>query len=213
MPNTAIKDAHVKPHPSGWAASCIHCDAGMDAEDKCCPKCKAPVAIEEGVARPFENIEEKVEADCGNEHITPPIRPSKTIEYMKVEQLLDSDADTEYLDKPVNKNRKEEYADNKFCYVGLRATAEIKIPMHKQSNWEKGQGCWMHQIISSGGIWSIESDSPKAHMRAMAKNTLEELREMLLELDFDESMLNKKCTQALKREEDWEYSAAHDEDE
>ena len=57
-----------------------------------------------------------------------------------------------------------------WCFVGIRADAEILLPAGDAS---------IVQEITSGGLWGIESDSDKAYLGEIETEQLSELREQL----------------------------------
>jgi hypothetical protein len=63
-----------------------------------------------------------------------------------------------------------------WCFLGIRAEAEISIP--------SGPGYSTLQTIHSGGLWGIESDSDKSHFAETEANELADLRTQLYALGF-----------------------------
>jgi hypothetical protein len=65
-----------------------------------------------------------------------------------------------------------------WCYIGIKAEAEISIPSVSAPHIST------LQTIHSGGLCGIESDSDKAHFAETEANELAELREQLYALGF-----------------------------
>lgn len=63
-----------------------------------------------------------------------------------------------------------------FCFVGIRAEAEVSFAECKGSR--------LLQEITSGGLWVIESDSGKEHFAEIERDELAELREQLRGMGF-----------------------------
>jgi hypothetical protein len=77
--------------------------------------------------------------------------------------------------------RMESLNRGNWCYIGIRAEAEIAISNepHKRTNTT-----WTLQEISSGGLWGIESDSDKSYLAEIETEQLSELRSQLRALGF-----------------------------
>jgi len=67
--------------------------------------------------------------------------------------------------------RMESLNRGNWCYLGIRAHAEIVID-------------GVMQDISSGGLWGIESDSDRAYLTEIDGGQLSELRDQLRALGF-----------------------------
>ncbi len=67
--------------------------------------------------------------------------------------------------------RMERLQREDWCYIGIRAEAEILIPSGSAS---------VVQEITSGGLWGIESDSDASYLADISAEELSELREQLL---------------------------------
>ena len=222
MTSEAVKEV-PRLLPSGWDARCLQCNAGMDEGQRSCVRCYAPAIKGEGddaMEIELEHSEDCKCDDCADKKGVneveappvphgavepPPIQPGKRIEYISLESSHDVSPNIEKLEG----ERKEEYEKGKFFYFGIRSIAEIKIPKLGVADWSKKEA-YSHQDIKSGGIWSIESDSPKAHKIAMAENTLNELRDLLVELGFEETYAESKCREALKHEDEWLHTPMFD---
>jgi len=68
-----------------------------------------------------------------------------------------------------------------WCFIGLRAEAEIGIGDF--AKYPAKFNCTV-QHISSGGLWGIESDSNKSYFESVGKDELANLREQLKALGF-----------------------------
>jgi hypothetical protein len=76
-------------------------------------------------------------------------------------------------------DRMESLNNGHWCYIGIRAEAEIAVPGGRGPD-----GCATIQRISSGGLWGIESDSDKSYFADVQKEELSELKSQLLALGF-----------------------------
>ena len=65
----------------------------------------------------------------------------------------------------------ESYNNGDWGFIGIRAEAEIVIGS-------------VHQRITSGGLWGIESDSDESYLHSIEQDELTELRGILHELGF-----------------------------
>ena len=82
--------------------------------------------------------------------------------------------------------RAEAFNRGAWYSFGIFAEAEIKVP---NSDGPVGV-CAEYavtQIISSGGIWGIESDSDPEHLKSSANEELDQLRSILRALGIDAS--------------------------
>jgi hypothetical protein len=68
-----------------------------------------------------------------------------------------------------------------WCFIGIRAEAEV-VNLVVPEGPEKWHGTV--QRISSGGLWSIESDSDDSHFAEVAKDELSNLKDELLAVGF-----------------------------
>jgi hypothetical protein len=71
--------------------------------------------------------------------------------------------------------RMERLHHGDWCYIGIRAEAEILIPSGGHS---------VVQEITSGGLWGVESDSDKSYLSEIETDELAELRDQLRALGF-----------------------------
>jgi hypothetical protein len=72
--------------------------------------------------------------------------------------------------------RMERLQRGDWCYIGIRAEAEILIPSGSAG---------VVQEITSGGLWGIESDSDASYLADIAAEELSELREQLRAVGFN----------------------------
>lgn len=64
-----------------------------------------------------------------------------------------------------------------WCFLGIRADAELWIP--------NGIGSGTVQLITSGGLWGVESDSGYKYIAEVEQEQLAELREQLTAIGFN----------------------------
>jgi hypothetical protein len=81
-----------------------------------------------------------------------------------------------------------------WCYIGIRAEAEILIPSDTQ-------GSSIVQEITSGGLWGIESDSDASYLTEIEEEQLSELREQLHAVGFSKRAIAKAVKDALHENE------------
>ena len=79
--------------------------------------------------------------------------------------------------------RMEDLNQGRWCFVGVKAEAEISIP--------SGSGYSTLQKIHSGGVWGFESDSSAAVFAEVIKDELADLRGQLKALGFSTRAISK----------------------
>lgn len=72
--------------------------------------------------------------------------------------------------------RMESLNAGNWCFIGIRATAEIAVPTAPSNA--------TLQEISSGGLWGIESDSDYEYLKSIEREELADLRGQLKALGF-----------------------------
>lgn len=70
-----------------------------------------------------------------------------------------------------------------WCFIGIRAEATYHIDTRSPVTGEC-TGASGLQILTSGGLWGIESDSDKAYLTEIESEQLSELREQLYAIGF-----------------------------
>ena len=71
--------------------------------------------------------------------------------------------------------RMESLQRGEWCFIGIIAKAEVWNSVTKVT-----------QVVRSGGLWGIESDSDKDYLQSVGADELENLRSELLALGFGE---------------------------
>ena len=104
----------------------------------------------------------------------------KQILSVEVERIIDQDPDASYLEQAGFEERLDQYHRDIFCYIGIRAKAEILIND-------------LRQTISSGGLWGIESDMDDDYLESVSQEELVELGEQLKALGFSNRTIRKAC--------------------
>jgi|ERR1700733_11924611 len=84
--------------------------------------------------------------------------------------------------------RMERLQHGDWCYIGIRAEAEILIPSGSAS---------IVQEITSGGLWGIESDSDAVYLKDVEGEELSELREQLQAVGFSKRAIAKAVRDAM----------------
>lgn len=105
----------------------------------------------------------------------------KKIDKIIIERIYDEDPETSYLEQVGFEDRLEQYKNDSFSFLGIRAKATILIPMGNH---------YLIQEITSGGLWGIESDSDESYFEEVAKEELSALSEALLQLGFNKKQIN-----------------------
>lgn len=111
-----------------------------------------------------------------------------TISNIRVNLIPDDCPDVSYLEQDEFQDRLEAYNRGSFYYVGIKATAEIVIPVGD-----------LHilQTITSGGLWGIESDSGEEYIRETADEEIKQLYDILQQLNVDVSDFTRHQKTAL----------------
>lgn len=81
--------------------------------------------------------------------------------------------------------RMESYNNQQWCYIGIRAEAEVQVAD-------------VIQRITSGGLWGIESDSDRPYLESVQQDELANLKTELLALGFS----RRAISQAFKNVEE-----------
>ena len=81
-------------------------------------------------------------------------------------QLWDPFPDTSYLETPGFEERYQQYQNGDFGFIGIRAEAEIVIN-------------GVCQIVTSGGLWGIESDSDRHYLSEVEQEEIDQLKAIL----------------------------------
>jgi hypothetical protein len=92
-------------------------------------------------------------------------------------QLWDPFPDTSYLESPGLEKRFQQYQNGDFGFIGIRAEAEIVVH-------------GVCQIITSGGLWCIESDSDRQYLSEVEQEEVDQLKAILQSLGFSDSDLS-----------------------
>lgn len=73
-----------------------------------------------------------------------------------------------------------------WCYIGIRAEAEVSFPSLVNKGCVHGHEVYSHivQRITSGGLWGIESDSDRKYSADVQEEELAGLKSELLALGF-----------------------------
>jgi hypothetical protein len=93
-----------------------------------------------------------------------------------------------YWREAMRKNAEQDYARmesgarGEYCFIGIRAEAELNIP--------GGHLAFIAQEISSRGLWGVESDSDESYLREVEAEELAELRGQLHELGFSQRAIS-----------------------
>ena len=85
----------------------------------------------------------------------------------------DTDPDPSYLEQEGFEDRLAQYRNDEFGFVGVRACAEILIPVNGQL---------IGQAIYSPGLWGIADDSDIEYLNEVGRDEFETLKSMLDEL-------------------------------
>ena len=80
--------------------------------------------------------------------------------------------------------RMQAYQNHDFCFIGIIAKAQIWNPITEIIN-----------VVHSGGIWGVESDSNKKYLETLANEQIDQLKTELSSLGFG----SRAITYAIKR--------------
>ena len=95
--------------------------------------------------------------------------------------------------------RMERLQAGDWCYIGIRAEAEISIPTGTYLSFSRGgEQILLSQTITSGGLYGIESDSEREYLESIGKEELANLKTQLLALGFS----RRAISQAFKNVEE-----------
>lgn len=108
---------------------------------------------------------------------------------LKIVETPDECPDTSYLEQDGFEDQLEEYRNDAFYFIGIRARAEIPIPIGAHQ---------IFQTISSGGLWGIESDSGREYMKEVAVEEMDTLKDILEKLNVDLSNFDEVRAEALE---------------
>jgi hypothetical protein len=86
-------------------------------------------------------------------------------------RICDPYPDASYLDQEGFEDRRQQYENQQFEFIGIRAEAEIVI-------------AGVCQTITSGGLWGIESDSTPEYLTEVEQEETEQLWAILQSLGF-----------------------------
>ena len=89
-----------------------------------------------------------------------------------------------------NYNRIMQYDSGGLCDYGVKATADIITRMDDNAKYENGKimaGNWVHNKITSGGVWGLSSDGTDEDFKNEEESQLEELQDVLKEFGFSDS--------------------------
>ena len=78
--------------------------------------------------------------------------------------------------------RIEAYNNQDWCFIGIRAEAEIGFPYMTEGRG--GRTYYKTEPITSGGLWGLESDSGADYFKEVESDELHELREELKAIGF-----------------------------
>lgn len=85
-------------------------------------------------------------------------------------------------------NRMQAYNRGVWCFMGIRAEAEVMPNTHSDGNG-KWHGVW-HKI-TSGGLWGIESDSDAEYIAEVEQQELASLKDELRAFGFSTRAISK----------------------
>jgi hypothetical protein len=85
------------------------------------------------------------------------------------------------------------YERGEWHYVGIQARADIATPCDSNSR--------LHNDITSGGVWGVESDSGIDHMQELETGQLNELKEALVHLGFTSAQIDVAFKDVSRKED------------
>jgi hypothetical protein len=129
--------------------------------------------------------EDVIECDCGGHQVS-----SRECEYFNPSdnyQGCEPDEIRKYVRQDYD--RMESLNNEDWYYLGIRADAEIGIPIHssyvvEDKSGKRTEHTYQTQKITSGGLWGIESDSDASYIKSVETDELADLKTQLLALGF-----------------------------
>lgn len=109
----------------------------------------------------------------------------KRIQSVLVKRMIDYDPDVSYLEQEGFEGRLQQYRDGQFGFIGIQA--EVGIGIRDNNDDYVYFTC---QTISSGGLWSIESDSGVDYLAEVEAEELADLKHQLLVLGFSKRAIS-----------------------
>jgi hypothetical protein len=94
-----------------------------------------------------------------------------------VKIIDDPDGDSSYLSEAEDRDRLEALHRGDWGFVGVRAQAQAVLDGN------------VVQDLTSGGLWSIESDSDKDHFREVGAEELSTLKDQLRAVGFSDGQI------------------------
>jgi hypothetical protein len=80
-----------------------------------------------------------------------------------------------------------------WCFIGIVAHAEIGL--HRPGN------TYLIEIVHSGGLWGIESDSQPDYLESVEQDELADLKNVLIELGFSKRAISKAFKNVERKED------------
>lgn len=163
------------------------CEDHTQFVEETCAVCQE----EKSYTNAMDAIRELAECDCGEHgdmlarefryfnpsfnYITKTDTPSDGLTIAEVRKYVRQDYE-----------RMESLNRGNWCFIGIRAEAEISLPTLANKGCVHGREVFYHtsQNITSGGLWGIESDSDKPYLESVERDELADLREQLKTLGF-----------------------------
>ena len=104
----------------------------------------------------------------------------KRILSIETVRQLDDCPDGSYLEQGGFEERLEQYRDNQFYFIGIRAKAEVQF---------EDNGAI--QTLQSGGLWGIESDSDEDYLKSVEQEEIDQLIDTLKAAGFAQEMIDE----------------------
>lgn len=105
------------------------------------------------------------------------MKQSKRILGFTAMRINDLDPDTSYLEQEGFEDRLDQYRRDVFSFIGIRVKASVQIN-------------GTIQIIESGGLWGIESDSDESYLREVEQEELSEVKQTLASIGFSKRTID-----------------------
>jgi hypothetical protein len=100
---------------------------------------------------------------------------------ISAKKLWDPFPDTSYLQQPGFEDRYQQFHNEDFGFLGIRAEAEIVAH-------------GVCQTIASGGLWGIESDSDRSYLCEIEQEEVDHLKAILQSLGFSEQAIQQSIS-------------------
>lgn len=94
-----------------------------------------------------------------------------SVQQIKIKKIYDEHPDWSYLEQEGFEDRLKEFQNDNLYFIGIRAETNLYIP--------KGNNTCQIMKINSGGLWSIEFDTPEEDLQDIIQHELSDILDTL----------------------------------